>query len=187
VASSSDTVARNFRALGESTKKGLEVFGLRTSQIAQKTFRQAGSTFNSLTRSMMQAVRRPILVNQCKKEATERPCPRILLVCCTAMTVAGLDTPGLFDEVAARASPQAEAINEEVASLLQLFESTQGATILPEGTSIVAVSLALKQFLAQLPEPLLTFKLYRDFLGAAQQPQLALDLLSELPLAALNR
>ena len=36
----------------------------------------------------------------CKTEANTKPCPRLILVCCTALVTRGLDTEGLFLEEA---------------------------------------------------------------------------------------
>ena len=36
----------------------------------------------------------------CKNEASTRPCPRLVLVCCTALVTRGLETEGLFLEEA---------------------------------------------------------------------------------------
>lgn len=105
--------------------KGFELFGARANQ----TMRQAGSTFSSgistFTQSLAKAVavRRQTLPAQCKKEAYERPCPRIALICCNALIVGGLDTQGIFI-----AQPERP---ELIQSLLQHFEGSQGATLLP--------------------------------------------------------
>ena len=36
----------------------------------------------------------------CKSEAANRPCPRIILVCCTALVTGGLSAEGLFQQEA---------------------------------------------------------------------------------------
>ena len=36
----------------------------------------------------------------CKAEAANRPCPRIVLVCCTALVTGGLSAEGLFQQEA---------------------------------------------------------------------------------------
>jgi hypothetical protein len=43
---------------------------------------------------------RPPLQSVSKQEASTRPCPRIVLVACTALVTGGLDTPDLFREEA---------------------------------------------------------------------------------------
>lgn len=49
----------------------------------------------------------------CKQEHNDRPCPRTILVCCTALVTNGLYTEGLFSE---------EAPMELVHYLLGAFE-----------------------------------------------------------------
>lgn len=55
-----------------------------------------------------------------------------------------------------------------------------------EWADSLLIAQTLKAFLQQLPEPILTYRLYRDFISAASQPHTSLDLLSELPLVSLN-
>lgn len=49
----------------------------------------------------------------CKQEAANRPCPRIMLVCCTSLVTGGLSAEGLF---------QKEAPDDLVHFLLGAFE-----------------------------------------------------------------
>ena len=41
-----------------------------------------------------------VLQTLCKSEAANRPCPRIILVCCTALVTGGLSAEGLFQQEA---------------------------------------------------------------------------------------
>ena len=41
-----------------------------------------------------------LLQTLCKTEAANRPCPRIVLVCCTALVTGGLSAEGLFQQEA---------------------------------------------------------------------------------------
>jgi hypothetical protein len=41
-----------------------------------------------------------VLQTLCKTEAANRPCPRIVLVCCTALVTGGLSAEGLFQQEA---------------------------------------------------------------------------------------
>ena len=52
----------------------------------------------------------------CKTEAANRPCPRIVLVCCTALATGGLSAEGLF---------QQEASEDLVHFLFGAFEEGQ--------------------------------------------------------------
>lgn len=52
----------------------------------------------------------------CKNEAANRPCPRIVLVCCTALVTGGLSAEGLF---------QQEASEDLVHFLFGAFEEGQ--------------------------------------------------------------
>ena len=59
----------------------------------------------------------------CKNEAANRPCPRIVLVCCTALATGGLSAEGLF---------QQEASEELVHFLFGAFE--EGQPLRPSAT-----------------------------------------------------
>lgn len=59
----------------------------------------------------------------CKNEASARPCPRIMLVCCSALVTGGLSAEGLF---------QKEASEELVHYLLGAFE--EGEPLGTQGT-----------------------------------------------------
>lgn len=60
----------------------------------------------------------------CKHEAAARPCPRLVLVCCTALVTGGLSTEGLF---------QKDAPDDLVHFLLCAFEEGSGAVMPPPG------------------------------------------------------
>ena len=55
----------------------------------------------------------PVLQSVCKNETSTRPCPRLVLVCCTALVTRGLETEGLFLE---------EAPQDLVQSMLGTFQ-----------------------------------------------------------------
>ena len=60
----------------------------------------------------------------CKHEAAERPCPRIVLVCCAALAAGGLSAEGLF---------QKDAPDDLVHFLLGAFEEASGVALPPPG------------------------------------------------------
>ncbi|BDA48237.1 probable rho GTPase-activating protein 12 [Coccomyxa sp. Obi] len=109
----------------------------------------------------------------CKQEAAQRPCPRIILVCCTHLVTSGLSAEGLF---------QKDAPDDLVHFLLGAFEEGAGAVLPPPGTSPHVVANVLKRFLLTLPEPLLTYKLLPHFIQAGlESPSRSAIILSELP------
>ncbi len=60
----------------------------------------------------------------CKHEAAERPCPRLVLVCCAALAAGGLAAEGLF---------QKGAPDDLVHFLLGAFEEASGVALPPPG------------------------------------------------------
>lgn len=60
------------------------------------------------------------LQSVCKNESSAQPCPRLVLVCCTALVTRGLETEGLFLE---------EAPLELVQSLLGSFQEGKGLSL----------------------------------------------------------
>ncbi len=66
----------------------------------------------------------------CKQEAANRPCPRIILVCCTHLVTGGLSAEGLF---------QKDAPEDLVHFLLGAFE--EGETFVTSCTRVVILQL----------------------------------------------
>eukprot|EP00884_Botryococcus_braunii_P022096 jgi/Botrbrau1/8570/Bobra.0359s0034.1 len=113
----------------------------------------------------------------CKQESATRPCPRVLLVCCTALVTNGLGVEGLFHE---------DVALDLTHYLLAAFEEGSGAVLPPPGTNPHILANVVKQFLLTLPEPLLTYRLLPEFLAAGlENPARAPHLLAELPLPNL--
>ena len=67
----------------------------------------------------------------CKHEAAQRPCPRIALVCCSALVSSGLHEEGLF---------QKDAPDDLVHFLLGAFEEGCGAVLPPPGQHHVSIT-----------------------------------------------
>lgn len=116
-----------------------------------------------------------------KTEGTTRPCPRIVLVCCSSLAITGPSTPKIFDESVGQ---------DLVHFLLNSFEDSHGCFLPPPGTSPHVVANVLKAFFSTLPEPLLTYKVLPAIVDAggisADTATLAPPLLMELPAANLN-
>lgn len=116
-----------------------------------------------------------------KAEGATRPCPRIVLVCCSALVAAGPLTPKLFEEVVGQ---------DLVHFLLNSFEDSHGCFLPPPGTSPHVVANVLKAFFSTLPEPLFTYKTIPAIIDAggisADTATLAPPLLMDLPAANLN-
>mmetsp|Transcript_19495 Transcript_19495/g.58933 ORF Transcript_19495/g.58933 Transcript_19495/m.58933 type:complete len:381 (-) Transcript_19495:390-1532(-) len=116
-----------------------------------------------------------------KTEASTRPCPRTVLVCCAALLTTGPATPKIFEETVAQ---------DLVHFLLNSFEDGHGCFLPPPGTSPHVIANVLKAFFSTLPEPLLTYKVLPAITEAgeisADTAALAPPLLMELPAANLN-
>lgn len=116
-----------------------------------------------------------------KTEGSMRPCPRIVLVCCSSLATTGPSTPKIFDE----------AVGQDLVHfLLNSFEDSHGCFLPPPGTSPHVVANVLKSFFSTLPEPLLTYKTLPAIIDAggisADTATVAPPLLMELPAANLN-
>ncbi|KAL5019118.1 hypothetical protein ScPMuIL_004840 [Solemya velum] len=109
--------------------------------------------------------------NQCKPvygtsledhlRVTDRDIALVIEACVCTLIEAGIEEEGLF-RIAGMASKVKKLKAEFDANIADLEEFT---------LDIHTVAGALKQYLRELPEPLLTFKLYSEFLKAAQVPQ----------------
>eukprot|EP00803_Ostreobium_quekettii_P001155 evm.model.scf_354.10 EVM.evm.TU.scf_354.10 scf_354:87645-91811(+) len=113
----------------------------------------------------------------CKQESTTRPVPRLVLVCCTAIVSGDLSTKGIF-----RDQGSMELI-EAVADHLYLGH---GAVLPPSGASIHVLSGVLKQYLSNLQDPLLTYRLAHEWIAAGQEPIRGKLLAQQLPLPNAN-
>lgn len=112
-----------------------------------------------------------------KQENNTRPCPRIVVVCCTAIVSGGLAEPNIFRE---------HANADDIYCLYGAFENAHGLVLPPTGTPPHVLAAVLKKFLITLPEPLLTFKVLPDFIAAADDPHAGLALLPRLPAVNFN-
>lgn len=96
----------------------------------------------------------------------------MVIVCCTAIAAGGLASEGLFT------SP---ATGEDVAAVAAALAASNCAALIPPGATPQLISSALKRWLSELPEPLLTFKLV-PALTSADTPKESLGaILAELP------
>lgn len=132
--------------------------------------RTAKATADSISKL---SLGRPLLT-LCRNEASTRPCPQLVWVCCTAIAAGGLHTENIFKQ---------DAPEEEVQALLHIWSDPR-AQLLPRSASYYAIAGLLKRFLSSLPEPLLTYRL-APFWVVADVSQ-AKGLLLQLPAANLN-
>ncbi|KAF8068385.1 VPS11 [Scenedesmus sp. PABB004] len=98
----------------------------------------------------------------CRAELAARPCPQLVLACCTALVSGG----GLMTERIFRHDPPAELVDRLAAT------ASGPLRLLPPGASPHAVAALLKRWLLGLPEPLLTYRLLPQWVAAADHPNL---------------
>jgi hypothetical protein len=103
----------------------------------------------------------------------DAPCPRIVLVCCTAICSGGLASEGLFTTSADTA---------DVADLYNSLTSNHCKHLLPPSATPQLVSCVLKKWLSEMhPEPLLTFKLAAALTSPDTPKDACAAILDELP------
>lgn len=83
-------------------------------------------------------------------EAHAKPVPYLVMACCHWLSVAGLQTEGIF---------RSEGSRLAVERLVDKFQRNS-TSLIPVGCDPVDVACTLKTYLRSLPEPLLTFSLY---------------------------
>jgi len=113
----------------------------------------------------------------CKAELSQRPCPQLVVMCCTALASnAGLATERIFKH-----DPPHELVE-------RLAHAVTGRplSLIPPGTSPHAVAALLKHWLSNLPEPLLTYRLLPEWLNVAAYPDSVHSVLQQMPAANLN-
>ena len=103
----------------------------------------------------------------------DAPCPRIVLVCCTAICAGGLASEGLFTTTADSA---------ETADAYATLSASSCTHLLPPSATPQLVSAVLKKWLTELrPEPLLTFKLVPAMTSPDTPKEASAAILDELP------
>eukprot|EP00878_Enallax_costatus_P044948 GHUV01053756.1.p1 GENE.GHUV01053756.1~~GHUV01053756.1.p1 ORF type:complete len:292 (+),score=104.51 GHUV01053756.1:154-1029(+) len=109
----------------------------------------------------------------CRSELASKPCPQLVLMCCTALVSGqGLTTERIFKH-----DPPQELVDRLAAT------AAGPLSLLPPGASPHAVAALLKQFLLGLPEPLLTYRLLPQWVAAGDHPGSCMSLLQQLPAA----
>jgi RhoGAP domain len=105
----------------------------------------------------------------------DAPCPRMVLVCCTAIAAGGLASEGLFT---------GPTDTDDVQQLLETLSASHCTALLPPGATPQLISAALKRWLAGLrPEPLLTYKLVPALTSVTTPNASVAAVLDELPAA----
>ncbi|KAK9866998.1 hypothetical protein WJX84_001595 [Apatococcus fuscideae] len=152
------------RGVAERAQAAAATSGEWLSAVTRRTTEAASQQYQRFAGGPLAAL--------CKAEAN-KPCPRVVLICCAALVSCGLDTEALF---------QQDAPVELVHYLLGALEESQGTSLPPPGTSPHILANALKQFFITLPEPLFTYKLMPDLLEAgATSPARTTMTVLELP------
>ncbi|OWM75709.1 hypothetical protein CDL15_Pgr021874 [Punica granatum] len=97
--------------------------------------------------------------------------PHILVKCADYLVLSGLNSPNLF---------KAEGDKKVIQQLVSLYNMDLN-TSLPEGTNPLDVATLAKCYLASLPEPLTTFRLYEEIRGARSSINAMRNILKKLP------
>ena len=98
--------------------------------------------------------------------------PNIVTACCDYLRDTALEHPGVF-----RLSGSAAAINK----LRDAFDAGEAVDFGAEEVDLDSVAGLLKLYIRQLPEPPLTFELYKEFLAAHDNPAGLKSLVARLP------
>ena len=109
------------------------------------------------------------------REKTE--VPNIVTVCCDYLREVALEHPGIF-----RLSGSAASINK----LRDAFDAGESVNFAEEEVDLDNMAGLLKLYIRQLPEPPLTFNLYKDFLAAHDNPTALKELVKRLPKQCLD-
>eukprot|EP00898_Chlorokybus_atmophyticus_P003860 jgi/Chlat1/4475/Chrsp29S04571 len=201
-----DKAVESSKKAAESVKQTSEQ--VRQSQVAQKLTKNVsevskrvadayeGSSFQRATEQLSTASRQaferlelgrknskypvvglPLDSTTVARDPVYKKVPRVVISAIDFIQANGLDTEGLFRE---------EASTSAVDFLMTQMQQDPSAAI-PEGTDVHTVASFLKFYLHNLPEPLLTFKLYATVVnaGAESSPEEITELLTMLP--ASNR
>ncbi|KAK9795899.1 hypothetical protein WJX73_002629 [Symbiochloris irregularis] len=148
----------------------------RVSNSAQKGWMQA----KEATVDGYRKVTGGALAGLCRAEASAQPCPRAVLVCCSALVCGGLATEGLF-----RRDVVVDA--DAVHWLLGGLQTGSGVVLPAAGASAHVIATALMRWLHTLEEPLLTYKLLPEFVTAGKDaPLRGTVIMKQLPVANLN-
>eukprot|EP00882_Tetradesmus_deserticola_P018635 GHRQ01020015.1.p1 GENE.GHRQ01020015.1~~GHRQ01020015.1.p1 ORF type:complete len:336 (+),score=135.28 GHRQ01020015.1:1058-2065(+) len=141
------------------------------SRFYQASVKTAASTAEGIKRL---AQGEPLQV-LCRSEVQARPCPQLVLACCTALVSGG----GITTQAIFKHNPPQELVDRLAVAAAEL-------AVFPPGASPHAVAGLLKQFLMGLQEPLLTFRLLPQWVAAGDCPASAGALLQQMPPANGN-
>eukprot|EP00210_Caulerpa_lentillifera_P000852 g825.t1 len=97
------------------------------------------------------------LESLCKAESTNSPCPRVMLICCTAIAANGLSCQDIF---------KLDPPEDVVIAVSDHILKSNGAELLPPGAKAEVLAAVIKRFLSELMEPLLTYRLCEDWISA---------------------
>ncbi|WIA30663.1 hypothetical protein OEZ86_000737 [Tetradesmus obliquus] len=164
---SSEVVARL-----KATAAGL---GLRAKEQGSRFYQASVKTAASTAEGIKRLAQGEPLQALCRSEVLARPCPQLVLACCTALVCGG----GITTQAIFKHNPPQELVDRLAATAADL-------AVFPPGASPHAVAGLLKQFLMGLPEPLLTYRLLPQWVAAGDCPESAGALLHQMPPANAN-
>ncbi|XP_068640297.1 uncharacterized Rho GTPase-activating protein At5g61530 [Aristolochia californica] len=162
------------RGLSE-TKEKVADGRIKVEEAAKKTAIKSKSILNNIERWQkgvasddVFGVPIDITVQQ---QVSRRPIPQILVNCADFLIFSGLNKEYLF---------KSEGDRKVLQQLISLFNSDRNAS-LPEGVKPIDVAALIKCYLASLPEPLTTFKLYHEIRDARSSIREMRNILKKLP------
>lgn len=106
-----------------------------------------------------------------QRQQSSKPVPNILVKCADYLILSGLNSQHMF---------KSEGDRKVIQQLVSLFNQDSNAS-LPDGLNPVDVAALSKYYLASLPEPLTTFELYNEIIGARSSINLLRNILKKLP------
>jgi len=153
------------------TTKTMATVGTKATEGGTFLKRQASATMKRIGLSKEE------LEVRCRQEVQATPCPRLLLVCCNFISAGNLEQHGIFKD---------DGPADLVDMLYSLLVQGNGVVVIPKGTTPNTAAGVMKKYLTSLPEPLLTFKLFNEFIMAGHNTPQARALLQQLPPANYN-
>ncbi|KAM1141842.1 hypothetical protein FF1_041688 [Malus domestica] len=169
------TTGTFFRKGLSETKEKVSVGKIKVEEVAKKTAQKSKTILSDIERwqkgvASTDVFGVPIEVTV-QRQQSSRPIPQILVRCADYLISSGLNTPYLFKD---------EGDKKVIQQLVSLYNQDSNAS-LPEGVSPIDVAALVKCYLATLPEPLTTFELYNEIIGARSSIREMRNMLRRLP------
>ncbi|KAK4777265.1 hypothetical protein SAY87_017452 [Trapa incisa] len=157
------------------TKDKVYVGKTKVEEVAKMTAQKSKTVLTDIERwqkgvASTDAFGVPIEITVQRQQATSAV-PHILVKCADYLVLSGLNSPNLF---------KSEGDKKVVQQLISLYNSDLNSS-LPDGMNPLDAAALAKCYLASLPEPLTTFKLYEDIRSARSSINAMRNILKNLP------